>query len=205
MTLAAYTKGMPCAHGMRTLQALLHQRRRQTIVALVMQALQQKLAVRHCIKPWGGGQFKPALQPTVVGPFVPEETQSRDSRTVPDVSVDSSITHACGRRVAIMFNDAPAFAAPTQAIELMTGRWPATGGAAGAVAATRGRGGLRCGCGPHADAVAAAASAGGHAVHVRLCVWAAQQCWTRCVWLPYAARRSIIALAVCMHWLLSVP
>ena len=68
---------------------LLHHGQRPTIVVLVMQALQQKLAVRHRIKPWGGGQFKPALQPTVVGPYVPEETQSRDSRTVPDVSSNS--------------------------------------------------------------------------------------------------------------------
>jgi hypothetical protein len=71
-----------------------------------MQALQQKLAVRHRIKPWGGGQFKPALQPTVVGPFVPEETQSRDSRTVPDVSTDRSITCAHGPYVLCMFKDA---------------------------------------------------------------------------------------------------
>lgn len=50
-----------------------------------LQALQQKLAMRHRIRPWGGGQFKPALTPTAIAPFVPEEAQSRDSRTVPDV------------------------------------------------------------------------------------------------------------------------
>ena len=65
------------------------------MMGLPWQALQQKLAARHRIRPWGGGQFKPALLPTVVGPFVPEETQSRDSRAVPDVRFTAPSTHAC--------------------------------------------------------------------------------------------------------------
>jgi len=52
---------------------------------MVAQELHLKLAARHKVRPWGGGQFKPALTPTAIAPFVPEETQSRDSRTVPDV------------------------------------------------------------------------------------------------------------------------
>lgn len=52
---------------------------------MVAQELHLRLAARHKVRPWGGGQFKPALTPTAIAPFVPEETQSRDSRTVPDV------------------------------------------------------------------------------------------------------------------------
>ena len=49
------------------------------------QELQQRLAARHRFRPWGGGQFKPALAPTTIEPFVPEATEKGDTRSIPDV------------------------------------------------------------------------------------------------------------------------